>query len=288
MPFGLRTDWGQDSPFNAYATKTRLIYIKVHPVIAWQVTDTLSVAGGPSFDRTDLELNRAFAPMPGASLGEMTFDGDDSTVGYSLAARWQPSERHAFGISYQAKTTATYSGTTSTPFGPSEPSSFRLVFPESIVAGYSFRPTPQWNLEVNVDWTNWDRVKTPVLRNAVSPDVPLPLDWESSFIWSAGATRYFDNGYRVSAGYTYVENSVPDRTFNPAVPDSDRHFIGLGVGRQYDTFTWQITYQFTIAPSRTVSGSNPAGPTDLSGTQTADGRYRNESQAIAFSLSARF
>lgn len=294
-PFALGTDWGSDAPFSAFSTEAELSYIKFHPTIAWQVTETFSIAIGPTFDQSDLRLERRFV-SPLGELGEFEFDGDNTTFGWSISARWQPNEKHAFGINYQANTEIDYEGRTDliAPNGQGgfvpirEDSEASLDFPESIVIGYSYRPTPQWNLEVNVDWTNWDRVDTVFLQGDISGTTPFPLNFESSFIYEAGVTRYFDNGYHLSAGYTYVENSVPDDDFTPAVPDGDRHFLAVGIGGEHGQFTWQATYQIAFGDDRSVNGSGPAGSTDPFQTQTADGEYGLDSQAVAFSIGYRW
>ena len=133
-----------------------------------------------------------------------------------------------------------------------------LTFPESIVFGYSYRPNEKWNIEFNVDWTNWDRVDDLTIEGLPAPRAcsSYELNWESAFIWELGVTRYFDNGWNVSAGYTYVESAVPDQGLLPIVPDSDRHFFALGVGRDYGNFYWQATYQYTYADERGVSGND--------------------------------
>lgn len=275
-PFALGTDWGSDAsfashPFDAGVPyRADLVYTKYHAVAAWQVTDTLSLAAGISFDDTKIDVRS----------NALRFDGSDQTLGYSLAALWKPSEKHAFGLNYQAKTDITYKGTaTITGLGKMKTSA-DLVYPESIVFGYAYRPSEKWNFEFNLDWTNWDRVKTLTLDGI--PGAAYDLNWESAFIWQLGATRYLDNGWHVSAGYTYVENAVPDTEFLPIVPDSDRHFFAVGVGRDYARVSWQLTYQFTYAKDRRVSGAQ------VSPIGSVDGDYDLESQAIAFSLSYRF
>lgn len=290
-PFALGTDWGDDAPFSAYSTEAELIYIKFHPTIAWQVTETFSVAIGPTFDKSDLTLKRKFV-SPLGDLGDFEFDGDDTNYGWSIAARWQPNQKHAFGLNYQAKSYMDYEGTTDliVPNGQGgvvpirENSEARIHYPESIVFGYSYRPSELWNFEVNVDWTNWDRVNTVDLKGELTGTTPFPLNWDSAFIYEAGVTRYFENGLHLSGGYTFVENAVPDDDFTPAVPDGDRHFIGIGIGGKHGQFTWQATYQIAFGDDRSVSGSGPAGATDPFQTQTADGKYGLDSQAVALSV----
>jgi long-chain fatty acid transport protein len=132
--------------------------------------------------------------------------------------------------------------------------SAELPFPHVIIVGYSFRPTPRWNLEVNVDWTEGERVSNPVLEQATG-DVPLALNWDSGYAVEAGATRYLDNGMHVSGGYAYVETSIPDKWFTPLVPNQEVHVFSAGIGGQYKEFTWDATYQLSYGPRHGVSGT---------------------------------
>lgn len=265
-PFGLGMDWGIGAPFAPVAYEADLAYVKYHVVFAWQITDTLSIGLGPSYDTGDIEIK---STTPGGS-----FSGDGATQGYSLSILYQPSESHSFGLNYQAATKMKFKGTASL-FGKSDA---YLKFPESIVLGYAWTPNEKWNLEFNLDWTNWDRVNNLTLRTGLG-NVPVVLNWESAFIWELGITRYFEAGWHASAGYTFVENAVPDTEFSPIVPDADRHYFQFGVGRDYERFSWQFTYQFTYAPDRTVSGNTNVLP---------NGNYDLESQGFGLSLGYRF
>lgn len=286
-PFALGTDWGSDagfatptspSPFDpalAVPYEANLQYIKYHATIAWQISETLSVGAGLSFDDTSVDIK----------TNGLEFDGVDEAIGYSLSVLWQPNKQHSFGLNYQAKTEMTYDGEVSGPavsFVTSGATSTLdtkadLIYPESIVFGYSYRPNEHWNFEFNLDWTNWDRVNELELEGT---PFAYELNWESAFIWELGVTRYFDNGWHLSGGYTFVENAVPDADFLPIVPDSDRHFFAIGVGGTWERLTWQLTYQQAFASERSVSG-NQTSP-------TIDGDYDLDSQAVSFSLNYAF
>jgi long-chain fatty acid transport protein len=162
---------------------------------------------------------------------------------------------------------------------PKQDASAKLPFPQVVIVGYSFRPTPHWNFEVDFDWTDWDRVNTPVLKQATG-DVPLPLRWDSSYAIEVGATRYFDNGMHVSGGYVYIESSIPDKSFTPLVPDQDLHVFSTGVGGHYKRFAWDATYQFTYGPGHDVSGS-VYGP-------SVAGNYNFIAHAFSLSLGYSF
>jgi long-chain fatty acid transport protein len=284
-PFALGSDWGSDASFTAdYPSalsgvpyEAELTYIKHHAVLAWQITETLSVAAGISVDDTEVDIK----------ANALEFEGEDQTTGYSLSVLWQPNQQHSFGLNYQAKTEVTFDGKVDAYsydpqigiFQVSMDAKADFVLPESIVFGYSYRPNENWNIEFNLDWTNWDRVNELSL-DGVPGGAAYNLNWESSFIWELGATRYLDNGWHVSAGYTFVESSVPDDDFLPIIPDSDRHFFAIGVGRHYENLSWQITYQQAFASDYSVSGNQTS--------TSIDGDYDLDSQAIACSINFRF
>jgi long-chain fatty acid transport protein len=254
LPFGLSMEWPDDGPFRTAAIEGELRYHTVNPVIAWQVTDTLAVAGGPTLNYARVDFRRGIT----SSTDELRFDGDGYAFGMSAGLLWRPLERHSFGLSYRTRTTMELEGRTAVEpasYGiPRQNASAELPFPHVIIIGYSFRPTPGWNFEVNLDWTEGERVKSPMIEQATG-DVPLALNWDSGYAIEAGATRYFANGLHVSGGYAYVETSIPDKWFTPLVPNEDLHVFSAGVGGQYKEFTWDATYQFTYGPRHGSSGS---------------------------------
>jgi long-chain fatty acid transport protein len=282
VPFGLSTDWPNTSGFNTIATKAELTDYAVTAVAAWQISPTLSIGGGPVFHWISSKLSREFSPVPGTT--DFTFDGDNTAVSFNVGLRWQPSVQHAFGLTYQSNYSSDLQGTTTyTPAPGTFDASARFVFPEVVIFGYSYRPTPEWNFEFNAEWMNWDRLNTVTIVNTPMPAAPLVLNWRSSFFWDFGVTRTLASGLRLSAGYTYAENSTPNATYLPAVPDTDRHLFAAGVGGKCGDFDLQLTLQYGFAETRTVSGS-PAG---LFG-QTADGTYRGRTYALAFTVARRF
>lgn len=297
-PFALGSDWESDAGFTApfpgspldpgtasqaglasLPYKADLKYIKYHAVAAWQVTESLSIAGGVSFDHTEVDLKS----------NALDYEGDDTVFGYSLSLLWQPNKKHSFGLNYKTKTEVEYDGkadTFTTIIQNQTPvfvpvtlnSKADLIFPESVIFGYSYRPNKNWNFEFNIDWTNWDRVNELTLNDV--PGASYQLNWESAFIWELGATRYLDDGWHLSAGYTFVENAVPDAELLPIVPDSDRHFLAVGIGQTLDHVSWVLAYQQAFDDGRSVTGSGQS--------PTLNGEFDLDSQAVTFSLNVKF
>jgi long-chain fatty acid transport protein len=278
-PYGFALEYPDDVAFRTLGLKGSVTYITVNPVIAWKINDTLSVAVGPTFNYASTDLKFGVTPAAGNSL---EFKGDGYAAGFAAGILWQPAEKHSFGITYHSGTTIGLTGH-STLSIPSykyfrDTADTKFEFPEFIMAGYSFRPTPQWNLECDVDWTNWENLNNVVLNQKYLGSTTLPFNWNSSLMYKFGVTRYFANGYNLSAGYIYSQNSVRrDQNFNPIVPDSDRNIFSVGIGKKYDRYSWEFAYQFAYGPNRTISNGS-----------TADGNYRFISHALTLSLGYHF
>ncbi len=284
-PYGLSLQWPEDTGFRSVGLEGRLTYFRLNPVVGWRIHQTFSVAAGPTLNFAETDLRQGLSPVAGND--QFRFKGNGADVGFNLGLLWHPHSKHSLGLHYRGPTTANFQGhseTTSTvpPLSLSQSASADLPFPQIITAGWSWRPTPRWNLEFNADWADWSAVQSLSIHQT-TPLPPIRLDWRSSWNFSCGATRYFANGWRTSAGYIYSENSVPDPHFTPLVPDSERHVFSVGAGRSGKHRTWDAAYQLTYGSPRTIQGSAPS----LAG-QSADGRYEFLAHAFTVSLGRRF
>lgn len=282
-PYGLSLEWPNTAPFATAGYKGSLDYLTLNPVLAWKVCPTFSISAGPTINYGDLDLSEVFFLVPGS---QFRYHGSDVAAGANVGLLWQPMDQLSFGATYRSETKMNFSGTASlggTPFDGSAHADAPFAFPQYAVGGVSYRPTTNWNFEVDIDWTDWHQLKT-VTISATPPSlgggpVPLNFNWENSFFYEFGATYYFAEDWHVSGGYIFSENSVPSTSFNPIVPDSNRHIWSLGVGNKYKNFSWDATYQLAWGPDRSISGNpNP----------TVDGTYQYLSHAIAISVGYHF
>lgn len=289
-PYGLSIEYPDTSVFRTLARKSSIKYFTLSPVIGLQVSKTFSIGFGPAINYAEAELHQGII-QPG---DDFSFKGSDISYSFIAGLLWQPTPQHSFGLTYHGDASSDFSGHSSvrtkdftfpTPFGPftvpgtkfEEDANAKFHFPQTIVAGYSFRPTPDWNIELNVDWTDWETLDTVTLHQQNSANIGLPFNWRSSFMYEAGVTRKFAHGFSASAGYMYAENSVPESSFNPSVPDSNHHVFSAGVGQRTGRFNWDLAYQFTYGPTRNINNGT-----------LADGTYRFNSHAITLSAGLKF
>ncbi len=277
-PYGLSTEWPDKAPWiRSEAQGGRIDYLRANPVIAYQVCPTLSVAAGVMLDYSEAELETT---VPGFSL-----HGHDTDAGFNASVLWHPLEQHSLGLVYRSATDMNYKGHVSflVPAGVSPPASQPAVLnfhlPQTVVGGYSYRPTTNWNLEVDADWTDWTSLRDTTVQTTPIPVGGLNFNWKPSTIYEFGVTRYFGNGWRASAGYMYSENSVPASYFSPLIADSDRHLFSIGVGKIYRHLSWEAAYQLGYGPSRSVTADN--NPND-------NGSYEFFSNALSINVGWHF
>jgi long-chain fatty acid transport protein len=314
-PYGLGNEWPEEAPFRNIGLRGRIAYVTVNPVVALQVSRTFSVAAGFTVNYAQARLEQGiqsqpdnfkfkgdgtaygftlgalWQPLPQHSFGikyhsatEVTFSGhskaklsDQQRAAIREGNAQIRKVRHDFGPFADSILRSVGAPTEEIAEGfPEEDADAEVQFPQFIIVGYSFRPTPEWNFEINVDWTDWDSLNTVTLQQR-SGRIDLPFNYTSSFFWEFGVTRSFQNGFHVSSGYIYSENSVPESQFNPVVPDSDRHLFTVGIGQKLARYSWDLAYQFGYGPERTINNEGPA-----------DGEYRFLSHALTVSLGYNF
>ncbi len=277
-PYGLGTLWPDDAPFRALGTKAELMYLAVNPVVAWRPRPALAVAVGPSVDWGRATLRQGIGTRP---EDQFNFTGTDLSLAATAGFLWRPHARHALGVSWRSPGEMTFEGTAETRVGGlrfEQDATYRLNLPQHLIVGWSFRPTPAWNLEVNVDWTDWHAVDTATL-GLPGGKTEVPFHWESGFMYEFGLTHTFASGTALSVGYWYGEETVPDARYQPIVPDVALHAFSAGLAWRWGAWNLEAVYQLGVGPTRTVRGS-PGG--------LADGDFTYLSHALSLAAGRKF
>ena len=290
-PFGLGLEWPEDIPFRQLSIEGRLTYITFNPTVAWQIHRTLSIGAGPTINYSQGKLRQGIgvpAFFGGDPNDEFRFSGNNVGYGFHLGMLWKPCEKVALGANYRSPSSVNYRGHSSlAPYSPDVDTSVEIDFPQNVSGGISYRPTPKWNIEVDVDWTDWNSVDKLVFNGAINPftgqTIEFNLNWRSSWFYHFGVTHYFQNGYFASLGYFFSEASTSEQYFKPYVPDTDLHVGSIGGGYKGQHWDWAASFQLITGPKRTVSGTE----TSFFG-QSADGSYQFFVPAVSASIGYHF
>lgn len=281
-PYGLGLDWGRNTPFKYVAERGKVLYECLNPVIAWQACKQFSIAIGPTLNFSSASL-RTSAPAP---FDQFKFNGEGWGFGMNAGLMYKPCEKISIGANYRLGTDVDYEGHSQfTQLFPKTVTKGTLNFPQFIAGGISYRPNDKWNFEVDIDWTDWESVNSITFNGANIPGsipptpVSLTFNHTSSLMYEFGVTRSLPRNYFVSCGYIYSENSVPDATFNPLIPDSNLHLGSIGFGHKGEKIDWTIAYHFGM----NGDGRVVPGPAFLGG-----GRYETFNQAVNASVVFKF
>jgi long-chain fatty acid transport protein len=304
-PFGGDVSWPQDTGFRTIGTKGSLTYFTINPVVALRLTPTLSIGAGATVNYAKITLEGGLRRRLNPNFSDpdfFNFTGDGWSAGYNVGVLWQPLEQVSLGAAFRSSATMNFEGETTFQRPPTtpltqRPASMPLTFPLGVVAGISYRPTPKWNLEFDADWMDWSSFSTSTIHqtgpsdgqeSVVPMDINQTLNWQASWMFEFGVTRYFEKGWHVSAGYVFNQSSVPDAYYTPLAADLDRHFISVGVGHAGKCIDFDVAYQFGYGGAHTVTGSSPSSLAGVISGQNADGTYDFISQAVMLTVGLRF
>jgi long-chain fatty acid transport protein len=298
-PYGGNVDWPGDTGFNTIAIEGRLLYLTINPAVALKVTPHLLLGVGVMANYVNLYTEQSLIPFQTIPANFFKFKGDGWSAGYNLGALYQPAQWVSFGATFRSSATVNLRGHSNFQEPPTIqtttlPAQMPLTFPLTVVLGVSVRPTPQWNLEFDANYTGWESFGTTTLSQdgttpfGVNQDITVNFGWRGSWIYEVGITRYFGKDWHVSAGYAFDQNSVPSQYYSPLAADMDRHFFSIGAGYQGKTIDFDVTYQFGYGPGNSAYNSLPSSTAGSFSGQTADGKYTFQSNTLLVSAGIHF
>ena len=267
VPFGSQSDLGANGYFKNLVTKSSLAVYNIAPSVAYRFNEHFSLGVDLNVYHGDTLFEQEVAAYGNAVYH---FQGDGNAVGATVGALYKFNEQHTIGAVYRSPFTINFTDyAVLQGLLPSSPAHASINFPQSVALGYAYRPIPKLKLEVDVEWTNWDPLNT-VQVSASNPalNASSPYNWKDSFFYEFGAQYELNDRWTVRAGYIFSENTVPDSTYSPTLPDANRHVLSAGLGYNIKWLQIDVAYQYSFTESRTVTGS-PGGLSD--GNWTTDG-----------------
>ncbi len=296
-PYGGSMNWSPNTGFATVATLGKLTYFSINPALALKLSPQFLIGAGLIANYTDMDVQQWLNPSQLSPNG-FQFRGDGWSMAYNIGALWQPIQQVSVGASFRSSSPVTLKGRTVVQAvreaQVTTPAQMELTFPLNATFGVSYRPTPKWNLEFDAVYTGWSSFGSTTIQQQQAPesgvgqDIAGTLDWQDSWTYEFGVTRYLGKDWHVSAGYAYDENSVPNQFYTPLAADLDRHFFSLGVGFAGKTINFDVTYQFGYGPPNTVTGSLPSFTPDQFNPETANGKYSFFSNAVMVSAGIHF
>jgi long-chain fatty acid transport protein len=305
-PFGLGTKWEDDWTGRYLAVETELQIFTISPVLAYRLTEGLSVSAGFVYSFANVTISRQ-VPQPSQVPGEtfVAMEGDDmSAFGYNLGLMYKPSKRFSAGVSFHSEIEYNFEGdATATTNFPTYAALFNggikadLTTPLNLAVGVAYEFTPELLVSADfqyVGWSSYDSLTvlfdTPLGRSSSA------REYENSFITRLGAHYNVSNVLGLQAGVYYDKNPVKPERINPTLPESDR--LGLSFGVEYDVtknFGIHLSYLYIHSFEITIDNSEerllppgPSVPESVSAASALNGTYNSSASLFSLSLSYGF
>ena len=241
-PYGLATKAGFVWAGQIYAGTTKITSINLNPIVGWKVTDWLSIAAGPSFQYANVIVRQSLTPSRTPPTSDL--DVDDIAPGFTAGVNITPWAGTSIGAGFRSAVRHELDGDLKTTLSPIiTPVELRVTTPEMVTVGLSQQIG--WGLTVHAgyEWTNWSRLKTPLVFGPTSVVSAFPLNWKDGHFYSVGLEYQFLPQWTVRAGVAYEESPVTDATRHPRLPDNDRIWLSVGLGYKWsERLSFDVSY----------------------------------------------
>ncbi len=319
-PFGLRTRYPIDGPFNTAITSAELPLMAIKPTIAYKINDALSVGVSADIYTFASFLGEGHVEQKqigGGALGipvgaSVELNGTGTGAGVTASVLYTPVRNKggkpvvSIGLVYRSQAVLPLKGSLLVNGAKAADASTDLVLPQMVTGAIAVWPVRslerEWKVEVDVEYVGWSLNRNLDVRLSNGATIPQPQQWKNVTVIAVGTEYKWLNPrwmpyWEIAArsGYTYTEDPVPDRTFNPGIISLPAHTLSLGVGFlckgagrflglipcSGESVLWpkgiglDLAYQEWFYESRTVTGNlNP----------TVDGTYHAFVHLGTFSL----
>jgi long-chain fatty acid transport protein len=216
-------------------TEISLLTVSIAPTVAYQLTDRLSVGGGPVIWYGLLDL-KVRAPV----LAEPTIkieDADDWEVGWMAGALFEVNDRLRFGAQYLSEANLELSGDIKIPAGGVAANvDMEMDLAQLVAVSMYWDVTDRVALLMTADWEDWSTLsKIPVSVSSGSNDVPT--GWGDTWKVGVGVNYQWRPDWMLQAGYSYDSSPVKSRDRNAMLPVDRQHRYAVGAQYQWSENT---------------------------------------------------
>ena len=254
-PFGSNTRYPLDGPFNTAVTSAALPLIDIKPTIAYKISDNLSVGVSADIYTFASFLGEGHAEQKQISAGvlgipagaSVELNGTGTGAGVTASLLYSPLRNGdgqpvvSIGLVYRSQAVVPLNGSLLVNGVKVADGSTDLVLPHIVTGAVAYWPVRnrerEWKVELDVEYVGWSSNKNLDIHLSNGATIPQPQQWKDVPVVALGTEYKWLNPrwlphWEVAArsGYTYTQDPVPNRTFNPATISLSAHTLSLGAG----------------------------------------------------------
>lgn len=290
-PFGLKTEY--DFPWRGQLTaiKSEVKTMNINPSMAFKVSDTVSIAGGVSWQKIDATLTSA-TNVAGTNIASV--EADDDGWGFNLGITIQATPSTRFGATYRSKIKYDLEGnvTNSTIVAGNSNVAADLEVPDSWSLSVFSTVGSNWELMGDVTWTGWSSVKQLAIvrtSGALSGQTlsTLTFNWDDTLRYSIGANYKLSPATKLRFGVAFDETPTNDVDRTPRLPDEDRKWIAFGVQwKPSKTSILDVAYAHEFIKDASINTPVPGQTTCVAGCLT--GKFESKVDIISLQYTMSF
>lgn len=296
VPFGLGTEWASDWVGKYLALKTHLNVFTISPVIAYQISDGLSVSAAFVYSFANVEITRKNPQTPFVGDAFIQLKGDDnSAFGYNLGLMYKPIETLSFGVSFHSQIKYDFKGTATSTGAqqlidagqlPEGDITANLTTPINLAFGVAYDLIPDLKLSADFQYVGWSSYDTLKVTFTNFPELASPRLYKDSYFIRFGTAYKATKQLQLLAGIYFDQNPVDPEYLNPSLPDANR--IGFSLGLDYnlfDNFDVSASYLHIFVSQVRVNDSQESY---TEGFTPFNGTYNSKANLGAISLTYSF
>ncbi len=237
--YGLGNDHGDW--FGQGAMKNiELMTLSATPVVAWQVTDKLSLAAGLEImgGLVEYGLGKSTDFPSGADL-----EGDAVNYGFNLSAHYRFNEQWKAGFVYRSHVTVDFEGDLTIPGMGDISGKAALHTPDSYTLALAYYPTENLSFEGQVQYNTWSRYHSLVINTALK-NISQIKEWNDTWLFSLSAEYDWNEWLTLRAGASYETSPIDAKHADFIAPVNGRWKYAAGFGVHKDRWSVDVSYVF--------------------------------------------
>ncbi|MGQ9922295.1 MAG: OmpP1/FadL family transporter [Desulfobacca sp.] len=291
-PFGLGTTWPPSWAGRFLTTSSRLHTFNFNPVVAFKVMDNFSIGVGFNVLWSKVNIQRRTLLGPFSEL-KSDFEGDGVGLGYNFGLLYEPVPGVKLGLAYRSEIRVKHEGDLKVAWLAPVGANAAVVYPPSLTWGVAVSSWQPWVVEFDVTWTGWSTYD--YLRLDLTQPLPGPTTtilqekrWRDAWAFRLGGNYQIRPGMKIRAGYIYDLTPVPSGTFDPTIPDANRHIFTFGGDMEIKSFTLGFAYNYIASENRSKANTLTINGVPLPPGLQANGKYKSDNHSLGFSLAYKF
>jgi long-chain fatty acid transport protein len=247
----------------SYEWSSKVFAITISPVIAYKITDTLSIGAAFNFN-----YGMLITKSPG--VGQYSEDLNGISYGATFGLLFAPSDFISIGASLRTASNVTFEGDAEMAgaalMGLSTTATATRDATWPMVAGFGVAIKPADKLIIVADavWTNWKKLDkisvsySDVAWNvAFAPSYEYDLRWEDTWQFKVGLEYQISKCLALRAGYYSDPAPSPIATQNILLPNIDYNAITAGFGYKSGKIAIDFSFEYVMGKDRVVPVTEP-------------------------------